>query len=166
MTGERADGTAAAPAIDVTLAGRTYGLRPAFGALMRIEKALGAGLGALVARYLRREYGLTDTTRIVYEGIVAEDGNRAPTYEEVAEAIVREGIDRVAPAALELLDAALAGFERFAAARAAEAAAAPGEVLSPDAVKEGGAADPTLPQGGAQEQRRGSPGAGSSAPRW
>lgn len=125
------------PAIDLTLGERTYGLKPSFGALMRIEKALGFGLGALVARYLQREYGLTDTARIVYEGIVAGEGNGSPTYEEIADAIVREGIDRAAPAALELLDAALAGFERFAEARATAATNPPQEEP----------ADPTKPRG-------------------
>ena len=38
------------PNIDLTLGEMTYSLRPTFGALMRIEQALGAGIGALRLR--------------------------------------------------------------------------------------------------------------------
>jgi len=119
------------PRIDVTLGGRTYDLVPSFGALVRIEQALGAGLGALLLRFLKREHGVTDTARILYEGIVARLGNAAPDYEAVGALVVREGLDAVSPAALDLLAAALRGLERFAAEkaedgeRAAEGSVAP-----------------------------------------
>ncbi len=135
------------PRIDVTLGGKTYDLKPSFGALVRIEQTLDAGLGALLLRFLRREHGVTDTTRIVYEGIVAAAGNDAPEYEEVAAMIVREGLEAVAPAALDMLTAELRGLEKFTADRvedAEQAAASEGE-------------RPTSPQG------TGSPGVGFSA---
>ena len=91
------------PRIDVTLGGKTYDLVPTFGALIRIEQALGVGLGALLLRFLRREHGVADTTRIVYEGIVAGLGNDAPDHDEVGAMVVREGIEAVAPAALDML---------------------------------------------------------------
>jgi len=103
------------PHIDVTLGGRTYDVVPTFGALVRIEQALGAGLGALLLRFLERRHGVTDTTRILYEGIVARLGNAAPDYEAVGALVVREGLDAVSPAAIDLLAAALRGLETFAA---------------------------------------------------
>ncbi len=136
------------PRIDVTLGGKTYDLKPTFGALVRIEQTLGAGLGALLLRFLRREHGVSDTTRIVYEGIVAGAGNDAPEFEEIGTLIVHEGIEAAAPAALDMLTAALRGLEKFAADKAgdAEQAAAAGE-----------GERPTPPQGAE------SPGADSSA---
>ncbi len=136
------------PHIDVTLGGKTYDLKPTFGALVRIEQTLDAGLGALLLRFLRREHGVTDTTRIVYEGIVAGAGNDAPEYEEVGALIVREGLEAVAPAALDMLTAALRGLETFAADKVEDAE----QVVDAD---EGDR--PTPPQGAE------SPGAGSSA---
>ena len=137
------------PRIDVTLGGKTYDLKPCFGALVRIEQTLDSGLGALLLRFLRREHGVTDTTRIVYEGIVAGLGNEAPEYEEVGALVMREGIEAIAPAALDMLTAALRGLEKFAADKAedAEQSAVTGE-----------GDRPTPPQGA------GSPGADSSAP--
>jgi len=137
------------PHIDVTLGGKTYDLKPTFGALVRIEQTLDAGLGALLLRFLRREHGVSDTTRIIYEGIVAGHGNDAPEYEEVGALVMREGVEAVAPAALDMLTAALRGLDRFAADKAEEA-------------EQSASADegdrPTQPQGA------GSPGADSSAP--
>ncbi len=136
------------PRIDVTLGGKTYDLKPTFGALVRIEQTLDAGLGALLLRFLRREHGVADTTRIVYEGIVADLGNDAPEYEEVGALVVREGVEAVAPAALDMLTAALRGLDRFAADKVEDAEQAA-------TADEGDR--PTPPQGA------GSPGAGSSA---
>ena len=134
------------PRIDVTLGDRTYTLRPTFGALERIVRALGVELGELQARFYERRFGVVDTTRILYEAIRGSEGNGAPTYEEIGAMVVREGIHRVAVPALEVINAALEGFERFAEARRAEGDAAAEEDTEPD---------PTGPQG--------SPGDGSSA---
>ena len=109
------------PRIDVTLGGKTYDLKPTFGALTRIEQTLDAGLGALLLRFLWREYGVADTTRIIYEGIVAGLGNDAPEYEEVGALVMREGVEAVAPAALDMLTAALRGLEKFAADKVEDA---------------------------------------------
>lgn len=142
-----AEGRPAPPQIDVTLGGKTYDLKPTFGALTRIEQILGAGLGAILLRFLRREAGVADTTRIIYEGIVAAQGNDAPEYEEIGALVVHEGVEAVTPAALDMLTAALRGLEKFASDKAedGEQAAADGE-------------DPTRPRGAD------SPGADSSAP--
>ncbi len=136
------------PRIDVTLGGKTYDLKPTFGALVRIEQTLDAGLGVLLLRFLRREHGVADTTRIVYEGIVAAAGNDAPEYEEIGALVMREGIEAVAPAALDMLTAALRGLEKFTADKVEETEQA---AASEDE-------RPTPPQG------VGSPGADSSAP--
>jgi len=136
------------PRIDVTLGGKTYDLKPTFGALTRIEQTLDAGLGALLLRFLRREHGVTDTTRIIYEGIVAGHGNDAPEYEEIGALVVREGLEAVAPAALDMVTAALRGLEKFAADKVQDAEQA--------AIADEGDR-PTPPQGAE------SPGAGSSA---
>lgn len=132
------------PNIVVTLGDNSYTLKPSFGALIRIERALDAGLGTLIMRFLRREYGAADTARILHEGIVAAAGDGAPSYEEIGRMVVREGVDQVAPAAIELIQAALAGFARFAAERTSEEEA------------ELDNTDPTEPRGA------GSPGASSS----
>lgn len=144
------------PNIDLTLGEMTYSLRPTYGALMRIEQTLGAGIGTLRLRFLRGEYGVGEVTRIVYEGIRAVLGNDAPKVEEIGEAIVRHGLDNEAgAAALELIEAALAGFERFAEGRArSEAEDAEGAEAGEDAAE-----DPSPPQAGD------SPGAASTAPR-
>ena len=142
------------PNIDVTLGGKTYTLKPSFGALIRIERGLDAGLGALIMRFLRREYGAGDTARILYEGILAAEGNGAPSYEEIGRLVVREGVDQVAPAAIELIQAALAGFARFAAERADDAESSDDDALGDEP---GDSEDPTEPRG------TGSPGASSSA---
>lgn len=136
--------------IDVTLGGKTYDLNPTFGALTRIEQALSAGLGALLLRFLKSEHGLTDVTRIVYEGIVAVHGNDALEYEDIGALVVREGVEAIAPAALNMLAAGLRGLEKFAADKAEDA-----DRAAEDAEDE----RPTPPQGAAE-----SPGAGSSAP--
>jgi len=144
------------PNIDLTLGGTTYSLRPTFGALMRIEQALGVGIGALRLRFLRTEYGVGEVTRIVYEGIRADLGNEAPKVEEIGEQIVRHGLDNEAgAAALELIEAALAGFERFVDERA-RSGAEDGEET--EAGEEKAEEDPSPPQA------EGSPGAASSAP--
>jgi hypothetical protein len=124
------------PNIDVTLGGKTWTLRPSFGALLRIEQALDAGVGALMLRIVNGKAGVTEITRILYEGIVAAEGNRAPEYEEVGAAVVREGMEAVMPAALDLLTAAFRGFEKFAA-----------DKTESSAPKEAGEEDPTAPRG-------------------
>ena len=137
------------PRIDVTLGGKTYDLKPSFGALVRIEQTLDAGLGVLLLRFLRREHGVADTTRIIYEGIVAAAGNDAPEYDEVGALVMREGIEAVAPAALDMLTAALRGLQKFASDKVEDA----------EQVANAGEGErPTPPQGVE------SPGAGSSAP--
>ena len=105
----------------VTLGGKTWDLRPTFGALSRIESHLGVGLGALLMRFVEGKYGVTDITRILYEGIVAEAGNDAPEFTAVGEWVVAEGLERVAAPALNLLNAALLGFARFAQDSATDA---------------------------------------------
>lgn len=104
----------AAPAITLRLGGRKWELRPTAGALERIEQHLGAGLGALLERYLQRAYGLTDTARIVREGLAAAHGHEAPSHEQVVAWLLEDGIDTGAFAAVEMLDAALQGFAKFA----------------------------------------------------
>jgi len=140
------------PPIDVTLGGRTYSLRPSFDALVRIEQMLGFGLGGLMQRYLQRHAGVTDNARIIYEGIRATEGNGAPDYETVGQAVVAEGFEATAPAALELLTAAFNGFQRYNEGRQEDARAA----------AESPGADPTTPPDHGPGEA--SPGATSSAP--
>ena len=151
--GAAAGGDGPEPQIDVTLAGRTHTLRPTFGALERIEGATGQGIGVLQMRLQLRETGLRELTRILYEGIVAAEGNAAPEYEAVGAAIVRDGLDTVTPAALDLLTAALHGFARFAADR--EETGDPGSGSGAGPPAEDDAADPLADS---------SPGPISSAP--
>ena len=113
---ERKDGPPSAT-IDVTLGGKTYDLTPSFGAIIRIEAHLGAGLGGLLMRIMRTQHGVGDITRILYEGIVAKLGNDAPEYEAIGEAVVAEGLEAVTPAALDFLNAVARGVTKFAADR-------------------------------------------------
>jgi len=146
------------PNIDLTLGEMTYSLRPTFGALMRIEQALGAGIGALRLRFLRSEYGVGEVTRIVYEGIRAVLGNDAPKIEEIGEAIIRHGLDNEAgAAALEMIEAALAGFERFAEGRARSEAED-----GPPGGGEGAEAGEDAAEDPSQPQAEDSPGAAST----
>jgi len=139
------------PNITVTLGGKTYDLKPTFGALIRIERALGSGIGEIITRFPRGEYGASDTARIIHEGVVAAEGNGAPSYEEIGRLVVREGVNQIAPAAIELLSAALSGFSLFSSEREDDA-----DAETPDDGTE--SVDPTRPQAGTD-----SPGAPSSA---
>lgn len=109
--------TTPAPAIDVWLAGRGYSMRPTFGALERIEAHLGVGVGLLHYRIGSNQHGVRELARIVYEGVRADLGNEAPRFEEIGPMVAQEGINRVTPAALEFLSAAVLGFEAFEEAR-------------------------------------------------
>lgn len=117
--------------IDVTLGGKTYDLRPTFGAIVRIEAHLGAGLGTLLMRIMRTQHGVGDITRILYEGIVANLGNDAPEYEQIGEAIVAEGLEAVTPAALDVLNAVARGVTKFAADKAEDPAPSEGDGEDP-----------------------------------
>jgi len=121
----------AALVIDVTMGGKTYDLRPTFGAIVRIEAHLGAGLGTLLMRIMRTQHGVADITRILYEGIVANLGNDAPEYEQIGESVVAEGLEAVTPAALDLLNAVARGITKFAADKAADGAPAEGDGEDP-----------------------------------
>lgn len=103
------------PSIDVTLDGKTWSLKPTFDALMRIERARGVGLIALLYRFQLQQHGVTDVAQILYEGIRAEHGNDTPKLEAIGEAVVREGLTNCTPAALDLLTAAVDGLRRPAA---------------------------------------------------
>ena len=149
MTGDNEPG-ALDPQIDVTLDGKTYSLRPGFDALVRIEQTLGFGLGELMQRYLQRHAGVTETARIIYEGIRAAEGNGAPDYQVVGQGVVVEGFEKTAPAALELLTAAFNGFQRYREGQQEDAAA--------------DTADPTKPPDRDPGEAAASPGAPSSAP--
>ena len=100
------------PSIDITLDGKTWSLKPTFDALMRIERARGAGVIALLYRFQLQQHGVTDVAQILYEGIRAEHGNETPKLEAIGESVIREGLTNCTPAALDLLTAAVDGLRR------------------------------------------------------
>ena len=140
------------PSNDLTLDGKTWSLRPTFDALVRIEQSLGVGIVPLLYRYQSQQYGITDVTRILYEGIRAAHGNETPQFADLGEAVLRAGLPDCSTVAMDLLTDALNGLH-----------ADPEDRDELDKAAENSEADPTPPPESEQTEGRSSPGASSSA---
>ena len=96
--------------IEVMLAGKTWTMRPAFGALAEIEGKTGLGMAAVVSRFTEGRFGIDDVAAVIGAGIGAAHDD-APDFESVKRAIVEEGFNKFAVVASEFLAGALAGGE-------------------------------------------------------
>ncbi len=94
--------------VEVKLAGRTWTMRPAFGALAEIEGRTGLGIAAVVQRFTEGRFGIDDVAAVIAAGIGAAHDD-APDFESVKRAVVEEGFNKCAVVAAEFLAGALAG---------------------------------------------------------
>ncbi len=94
--------------VDITLLGKTWTLRPTFGALAEIEDATGMGLAAIVQRFASGAFGIADVAIVLREGMRAVRDD-VPDLETIKPAIVEEGFGTYALAAGEFLGNAVLG---------------------------------------------------------
>ena len=112
--------------IEVELAGKTWTMRPAFGALAEIEGRTGLGMAAVVKRFTEGVFGIDDLAAVIAAGIRAAHDD-APDFESVKRAIVEEGFNEFAVVASEFLAGALAGGASGRTEGQAKKARAPGK---------------------------------------
>lgn len=93
--------------VEITLAGKSYTMKPTLDAILTIEHVTGDGVMAIAGRVANGKVGLGDVAAIVTAGLRA-DGEPA-TYEKVCEMIVNEGIKDVIPIVADVLSLALSG---------------------------------------------------------
>ncbi len=96
--------------VEVGLGGKTWTMRPAFGALAEIEGVTGLGIAAVVKRFTEGRFGIDDVAAVIAAGIRAAHDD-APDFESVKRAIVEEGFNKCAVVAAQFLSGALAGAE-------------------------------------------------------
>ena len=92
--------------VEVCFAGKTWTMRPAFGALAEIEGRTGLGMAAVVRRFAEGELGIDDVAAVIRAGIGAAHDD-APDYESVRRAMVEEGFNKCSVVAAEFLGNAL-----------------------------------------------------------
>lgn len=95
--------------VEIKLGGRVFKMRPTHQFLAEIEAQSGLGSMALIARFLRREFGFTDVVTVVWAGLKA--GGLQVRREKVEHLVFETGISQPAVAATNLLTNAL-GFGR------------------------------------------------------
>ena len=94
--------------VEITLAGKTWTMRPTFQALCEIEDKTGAELTTLARQIWDGEGSVKATAIIVSEGIRACHAN-GPDLNAVGEAIVSEGLNSVLEPVVLYLVAAITG---------------------------------------------------------
>ena len=78
--------------VDITLGGKSYVMRPAYSAIVKIEKALGTRMVPLMNRLQRQDIGVEDVAVCICAFIACNKDNRnPPSLDDVGEAVVREG---------------------------------------------------------------------------
>ena len=112
--------------VEVCFAGKTWTMRPAFGALAEIEGRTGLGMAAVVRRFAEGELGIDDVAAVIGAGIGAAHDD-APDFESVKRAVVEEGFNKFAVVASEFLAGALAGGASGRIGGQAKKARAPGK---------------------------------------
>ena len=93
--------------VEVRLDGKAYTMRPTFQALADIESRTGMSIGELLQRLTEGKFGVTHVTIVIHAGLRAFD-ERAPSFEEVGEMIVGQGLASVIGAAAGFLAGAIA----------------------------------------------------------
>jgi len=93
--------------VAITLAGKSFVLRPTYGALAEIESTLGCGIVALVRRLERGDFGVVDLAVIVTAGLKA--AGEPATQDKVGEMIRQAGFAPVVKATAAFLENALTG---------------------------------------------------------
>lgn len=88
--------------VNITLLGKTWTLRPTFGALAEIEDATGMGLAAVIQRFASGAFSIEDVAIVLHEGMRAVHDD-APDLEAIKHAIIEEGFSTYAFAAGEFL---------------------------------------------------------------
>lgn len=105
--------------VDVVVNGKAYVLRPTFDAIARIESELGVGTIQLSKRLLTGA-GMTEMMSLLFHGI--EASGEKVQREEIAEALVTEGITAFIKPATDFLKAYLVGTRSVAKAKGEAAA--------------------------------------------
>ncbi len=104
--------------VEITLAGKSYVMRPTFGALAAIEAKTGEGIAELLERMRTGRVRITDVTAVIWAGLGAT--GEPVTYEKVGELVAEIGLDSLAvPVSMFLLNACKGG-QASGEARAAE----------------------------------------------
>lgn len=91
--------------VAVTLAGRSYTMRPTFTALAEIEDRTGCGLLGLLHRL--RDHSVKDTCSVIYCGIKATDPKA--DEEEICGLVVETGVNNLIEAMMDFVEMALYG---------------------------------------------------------
>lgn len=96
--------------VTITLGGKEHTLRPTFAALMRLESKVGCGVIPLMQRLAAQQVSVGDVAAILWAGILGSGEKKPPSYEEIGEAVVRQGLlSFMAPAVDFLTGAVRAG---------------------------------------------------------
>lgn len=88
-------------------------LKVTWGAIAAIENDLKCGLVAVTRRLVSRDFGLADVATVLLHGLRAADTEGNPTYEKVAEQVLKVGLlnTEVLQAVTEFCSFALTGGE-------------------------------------------------------
>lgn len=78
--------------VTITLGGKERTLRPTFAALMRLESKVGCGVIPLMQRLASQQVSVGDVAAILWAGIHGSGDKKPPTFDEVGEAVVRDGL--------------------------------------------------------------------------
>ncbi len=95
--------------MQVTLAGQERTLRASFAAIRGIERDLGRSVVSIINKVVAEgDISVSDTAVVIYYGLVGNNDTRL-TLDAVGDAIVTEGFDKHALAAINFLSQALKG---------------------------------------------------------
>ncbi len=93
--------------VDIRLAGKAYTLRPTFQALCELEQRAGSNLYHIARRFEDGSFTLLDITCVVWSGIRGTLGASAPTFEDIGEHIVLQGVANMVDPACRYMAGAL-----------------------------------------------------------
>lgn len=90
-------------AVDITLGGKTYTVRPTFKMIAGIEQATGVGVFALGMKVSQVQCSMQEMAAILFQMLKDQDG---PKYEEIGNEIFESGMeDFIVPVSTVLLGA-------------------------------------------------------------
>jgi hypothetical protein len=79
----------------ITLLGRSYMLRPTFEGIAETEQRACIGISGLAVRLSLGTAGLVDVASIIYGGMIGYYGKPPLTFEELGDAIIEHGFDKI-----------------------------------------------------------------------
>lgn len=95
--------------VNIELLGQTRTMRAEFDAIMAIERDLNKGIVTIVDEAAIGNIKLTDAAVIIFHGLRGFGDTRIKTVKEVGEAILEEGIDKIADKIVEFAGIVLKG---------------------------------------------------------